>query len=181
MGSEFAQEAEWADGRELDWWLLDHPAHYRVHNLVKELNRVYRSSPALWALDSSPAGFEWLNADDNAGNTFSYLRFGNEDRQTGPVVAVAVNFNGTARESLRLGVPRPGRWKVVLDTSGYDEFGTPSQADNVLEAQEQPWDNQPWSVEVRVAALSAVWLAPVEEPALAGSTQEQSALTTGEG
>ena len=45
MGTEFAQEAEWADGRQLDWWLLDHAAHYRVHNLVKELNRVYREQP----------------------------------------------------------------------------------------------------------------------------------------
>jgi 1,4-alpha-glucan branching enzyme len=52
---------------------------------------------------------------------------------------------------------------VVLDTSGYDEFGTPSQADVVVEAQEQPWDNQPYSVEVRVAALASVWLAPVED------------------
>jgi 1,4-alpha-glucan branching enzyme len=168
MGSEFAQEAEWADGRELDWWLLDHAAHYRVHNLVKQLNNVYRDNPALWALDSSPAGFEWLNADDNAGNTFSYLRFGAEDRDSGPVVAVMVNFGGMARENLRVGVPRPGQWKVILDTSGYDEFSTPSQADVVLEAQEQPWDNQPYSVEVRVAALSAVWLAPADQQAPAG-------------
>jgi 1,4-alpha-glucan branching enzyme len=163
MGSEFAQEAEWADGRELDWWLLDHAAHYRVHNLVKQLNAVYKDNPALWSLDSSPAGFEWLNADDNAGNTLSYLRFGAEDRDSGPVVAVAVNFGGMARERLRLGVPRPGQWRVILDTSGYDEFGTPSQADVVLESQDQPWDNQPCSVEVRVAALGAVWLAPVEQ------------------
>ncbi|SES07832.1 1,4-alpha-glucan branching enzyme [Pedococcus cremeus] len=173
MGSEFAQEAEWADGRELDWWLLDHPAHYRIHNLVKELNHIYRTNPALWALDSSPAGFEWLNADDNAGNTFSYLRFGAEDRQSGPVVAVVVNFSGMAHDRMRIGVPRPGRWKVVLDTSGFDEFGTPSQADVVVEAQEHPADNQPYSVEVRVAPLSSVWLAPVEAPAIAGSVQEQ--------
>jgi len=67
-----------------------------------------------------------------------------------------------ARENLRVGVPRGGQWRVILDTSGYDEFGTPSQADVVLDAQPQPWDNQPYSVEVRVASLAAVWLAPVE-------------------
>jgi len=59
-------------------------------------------------------------------------------------------------------VPRPGDWKVILDTSGYDEFGTPSQAEVVVTAQEQGANGQPWSVEVRVAALSAVYLAPVE-------------------
>jgi 1,4-alpha-glucan branching enzyme len=171
MGSEFAQEAEWADGRELDWWLLDHAAHFRVHNLVKELNRIYRENPALWALDSDPAGFEWLDADDNAGNTYSYLRFGTRDRQ-GPVVAVAVNFGGLARDPLRIGVPRAGDWKVVLDTSGFDEFGTPSQADVVVTAQEHGAQGQPWSVEVRVAALSAVYLAPVE------SSVESSARST---
>jgi 1,4-alpha-glucan branching enzyme len=161
MGTEFAQEAEWADGRSLDWWLLDHAAHYRVHNLVKELNHVYQANPSLWALDADPAGFEWLDANDNAGNTYSYLRFGTRDRQ-GPVLAVAVNFGGLARERLRLGVPRGGEWRVVLDTSGYDELGTPSQAGVVLTAQEQPAHNQPYSVEVRVAPLSTVYLAPVD-------------------
>jgi 1,4-alpha-glucan branching enzyme len=164
MGSEFAQEAEWADGRQLDWWLLDHAAHFRVHNLVKELNRVYRDNEALWALDSNPAGFEWLNADDNSWNTYSYLRFGTEDRQ-GSVVAVVVNFGGLAREPLRVGVPRSGDWKVILDTSGYDEFGTPSQAEVVVTAQDHGANGQPWSVEVRVAALSAVYLAPVDQGA----------------
>jgi 1,4-alpha-glucan branching enzyme len=161
MGTEFAQEAEWADGRSLDWWLLDHAAHYRVHNLVKELNRVYQANPSLWALDTDPAGFEWLDANDNAGNTYSYLRFGTRDRQ-GAVLAVAVNFGGLARDRLRLGVPRGGEWRVVLDTSGYDELGTPSQAGVVLTAQEQPAHNQPFSVEVRVAPLSTVYLAPVD-------------------
>jgi 1,4-alpha-glucan branching enzyme len=164
MGTEFAQEAEWADGRGLDWWLLDHAAHYRVHNLVKELNRVYRGNKALWALDSEPAGFEWLNADDNAWNTYSYLRFGTPDRK-GPVVAIVVNFGGLARDPMRIGVPRAGDWKVILDTSGYDEFGTPSQAEVVVTAQDQGADGQPYSVEVRVAALSTVYLAPVEDTA----------------
>ena len=136
-----------------------------MHNLVKELNRVYRDNPALWALDSDPAGFEWLDADDNGGNTYSYLRFGTRDRQ-GSVVAVAVNFGGLSRDPLRLGVPHAGDWKVILDTSGYDEFGTPSQADVVVTAQEHGAHGQPYSVEVRVAALSAVYLAPVGAAAL---------------
>ena len=122
MGTEFAQEAEWADGRQLDWWLLDHAAHYRVHNLVKELNRVYRGNEALWALDSDPAGFEWLNADDNAWNTYSYLRFGTDRTAEGPVVRwwstsaawPAIRCGSACREA--------GDWKVILDTSGYDEF-----------------------------------------------------------
>jgi 1,4-alpha-glucan branching enzyme len=161
MGCEFAQPGEWADGRSLDWWLLDHAAHYRVHNLVKQLNTLYRAHPALWALDSEPAGFRWLDADDNTGNLLSYLRFSEPDTATADVVATVVNFSGEDKAWVRVGVPRPGRWEVVLDTSGYDELGTPSQADAVLEAEAAPWNDQPWSVTVRVARLSAVYLAPV--------------------
>src|SRR5699024_5526406 len=129
-------------------------------------------NPTIWALDSNPAGFEWLNADDNAWNTYSYLRFGNEDRQ-GAEVAVAVNFGGLARDPLRNGGPRAGDWKVILDTSGYDEFGTASQAEVVVTAQEHGANGQPFSVEVRVAALSAVYLAPMDQDRLvAGAPAE---------
>ncbi|WP_404381508.1 1,4-alpha-glucan branching protein GlgB [Knoellia locipacati] len=161
MGNEFAQPSEWADGKSLDWWLLDQPAHYRVHNLVKELNRVYREHPALWALDSQPAGFEWLDADDNTGNTYSFVRFSEPSREGGDVVACVVNFGGEPKEWLRVGVPSGGQWRVVLDTSGYDQHGTPSQADLVLDAVEEPWNNQPFHVVVRLAGLTAVYLAPV--------------------
>ena len=167
MGSEFAQPGEWADGRSLDWWLLDHAAHYRVHALVKELNALYRRHEALWRLDSSAAGFEWLDADDNGGNTVSYLRFADPER-TGDVVAAVVNFSGDAKEWIRIGLPRGGRWRVALDTSGFDEFSSPSQADRVLDAEAEPWHGQPYSVTVRLAALSALYLVPVDEPTVSG-------------
>ncbi len=160
MGCEFGQSDEWADSRSLDWWLLDHAAHYRVHNLVKQLNATYRETDALWALDTEPSGFEWLNADDNHGNTLSFLRFGSPDRTSGSVLAAVINFGGQGRDYLRVGLPRPGNWRVVLDTSGYDELGTPSQADVVVEADATPWDNQPYSARVHVAKLSALYLVP---------------------
>ena len=75
MGSEFAQESEWADGRSLDWWLLDQPAHMRVHALVKDMNRIYRDRREMWELDDDPAGFRWINADDSGANTISCLLY----------------------------------------------------------------------------------------------------------
>ncbi|CAN7366120.1 1,4-alpha-glucan branching protein GlgB [Knoellia sp. LjRoot47] len=181
MGCEFAQPSEWADGKSLDWWLLDQPAHYRVHNLVKELNRVYREHPALWALDSQPAGFEWLDADDNTGNTYSFVRFSEPSRQGGDVVACVVNFGGDSKEWLRVGVPSGGQWRVVLDTSGYDQHGTPSQADLVLNAVEEPWNNQPFHVTVRLAGLTAIYLAPVvagEAPQAADAQEDTGPVDT---
>ena len=159
MGCEFAQPGEWADGRSLDWWLLDHAAHFRVHNLVKSLNAVYREHPALWALDSQPAGFRWLDADDNPGNLLSYLRFAEPDG-SGDVVATVVNYGGDDKAWVRVGLPRAGRWEVLLDTNGFDEHGSPSQAGVVLEAEPTPWNDQPYSVTVGVSRLSAVYLAP---------------------
>ena len=170
MGCEFAQPSEWADGRSLDWWLLDQPGHYRVHNLVKELNRLYRAHPALWTLDSEPAGFEWLDADDNRGNTYSFVRFEDAGRRSGDVVAAIVNFGGDPKEWVRVGVPFAGRWRVILDTSGYDQHGTPSQADLELDAVEEPWNNQPFHVTVRLAGLTALYLSPVVPPATSADT-----------
>jgi 1,4-alpha-glucan branching enzyme len=160
MGCEFAQPSEWADGRSLDWWLLDHPAHYRVHNLVKELNRIYRAHDAMWAQDSDPAGFEWLNPHDNAGNTFSYVRFGQPDRGGRDAVVAIINFGGDARDGMRIGLPYDGEWEVILDTSGYDEYGSVSQAGVTVHADHQPWENQPFSGTVYVQKLSTVYLAP---------------------
>ena len=83
MGSEFAQEAEWADGRELDWWLLDHAAHYRVHNMVKQLNSVYKDNPALRALDALPAGFEWLTPTTTPATPIPTCDSGPRTRRSG--------------------------------------------------------------------------------------------------
>ncbi|MGL4745829.1 MAG: 1,4-alpha-glucan branching protein GlgB [Dermatophilaceae bacterium] len=160
MGCEFAQTAEWADSRSLDWWLLDHAAHYRVHNLVKELNAFYRAHPAMWALDAEPAGFRWLDADDTTGNLLSFLRFAEHDGR-GDLLAVIVNYSGEDKEWVRVGVPRAGQWEVVLDTSGFDEHSTPSQTGRVLDTEHQPWNDQPFSVTVRVARLSTLYVTPV--------------------
>ncbi len=169
MGCEFGQESEWADGRSLDWWLLDQPAHYRVHAQVKEMNAIYRAQRQLWEYDTNPAGFAWLNADDAPHNTFSFLRFGAGDRATdAPVTAVVANFSGQTHEPYRVGLPRGGRWQVVLDTAGYRPEA-PSSAGLVLTADSNGWDNQPYAVDVIVPALSTVWLTPVDDSSTNGA------------
>ena len=160
MGSEFAQESEWADGRSLDWWLLDQPAHMRVHALVKDMNRIYRDRREMWELDDDPAGFRWINADDSGANTISYLRIGRGDTGSdAPVMAVVVNFSGETHHAYRIGLPRGGRWRVVLDTAGYRPEA-PSSTGLMLDAEPYPWAGQPCAVNIVVPAFSAVWLAP---------------------
>ena len=83
MGSEFGQGAEWSQERGLDWWSLDDDYHSGTRRLVRDLNEAYRSAPALWALDYSPEGFGWIDANDAAGNTLSFLRFSGASRKPG--------------------------------------------------------------------------------------------------
>ncbi|HET7303811.1 MAG TPA: 1,4-alpha-glucan branching protein GlgB [Segeticoccus sp.] len=172
MGCEFGQEAEWADARSLDWWLLDQPAHWGLHSLVRDLNTAYRSRPQLWQLDSDPAGFEWIDANDSAGNTFSYLRFGHEEAVSSrgssdvaaggrrPVLANVVNFSGTPHGNYRLGLPRPGRWNEVVNTDAGDYGGSGVGNLGGVVAEEVPWHGQPCSAVLTLPPLGALWLEP---------------------
>ncbi|MHB8186989.1 MAG: 1,4-alpha-glucan branching protein GlgB [Dermatophilaceae bacterium] len=161
MGAEFAQESEWADGRSLDWWLLDQPAHYGVHALVKDLNNVYRSRPAMWELDHDPEGFQWIDANDAAGNTFSFLRFGSAGPDgVRPALASIVNFSGGPHYAYRLGLPHAGRWNEILNTDveGYGGSGVGNLGS--VQAEAMPWHGQPYSALLTLPPLGAVWLEP---------------------
>ena len=76
MGAELGQESEWAEARELDWWLLEHSEHRGVHNLVRDLNKAYVESPAIWSRDDEAGSFAWINADDADRNVYSFVRTG---------------------------------------------------------------------------------------------------------
>lgn len=133
-----------------------------MHALVKDLNHLYAIRRELWELDDDPAGFSWLNADDAPANTISFLRIGRGDVATdAPVMAVVINFSGATHHAYRIGLPRGGRWRVVMDTAGYHPWA-PSSTGAVLEAEPHPWAGHPAAVNLVVPALSAVWLVPDE-------------------
>ncbi|GAB95694.1 1,4-alpha-glucan branching enzyme [Kineosphaera limosa] len=162
MGQEFAQEAEWADARSLDWWLLDHEPHWRMHKLVKDLNHLYVSHPALWELDNDWSGFTWIDANDASGNTYSYLRFGHADENgERPTMAVIANFSGAEHHHYRVGLPKAGPWKEVLNTDSVDYGGSGVGNLGQIVAEEVPWHGQPYSALVTLPKLGAVWFEPV--------------------
>ena len=120
MGAELGQESEWAEARELDWWLLDHPEHEGVHSLVRDLNRVYAETPALYARDHEPDGFEWLDADDSQRNVFAFVR-----RAPGePDLVCVANFAAVPHEGYHLALPRPGTWDEVVNTDAETYTGS---------------------------------------------------------
>jgi 1,4-alpha-glucan branching enzyme len=161
MGGEFGQGGEWAEQRSLDWWLLDDPDgdgayHLGVQRLVRDLNRAYGESSALWTRDSDPQGFQWIDANDAAGNVLSFLRRGADDS----VLACVVNFAGMPHEDYRVGLPRAGGWREVLNTDAYDYGGSGVGNMGRVEADEHPWHGMSASAIVRVPPLGVVWLIP---------------------
>jgi 1,4-alpha-glucan branching enzyme len=154
MGSEFAQESEWAESRELDWWLLDHVEHRGVQSLVRDMNKVYAANPALWSLDNDPTGFSWIDANDSANNVFSFVRRGED----GSMLACVANFSAVPHEHYRLGLPAAGRWDEVLNTDADTYWGSGVGNLGGVTAGEESWHGQAASATLTVPPLGAVWL-----------------------
>ncbi len=112
MGQEFGQMSEWSEGRELDWWMLDQPAHRELHGFVAELNRVYRERPALWARDSDASAFTRVGAPHWNPNVSAFIR---RDGR-GDTVAVVCNFSGVPLHDYELELPHDGTWDEILNT-----------------------------------------------------------------
>jgi 1,4-alpha-glucan branching enzyme len=154
MGIEMGQESEWAEARELDWWLLDHPEHRGVQSLVRDLNKVYGETSALWSRDNDPGTFSWIDANDAGRNTFSFVRRGTDGRD---LVCVA-NFAATPHEGYRLGLPSDGVWEEVLNTDAQSYTGSGVGNLGAVNAVEGEWSGQPAHADLVVPPLATVWL-----------------------
>ena len=162
MGSEFGQDAEWAESRSLDWWHLDDPAHRGILQLVTDLNTRYKELDALWSLDVDPAGFQWIDANDATRQraVVPALRqagaAGTAGRRRSALACVA-NFSGAPHHGYRIGLPRPGHWREVLnsDAEGYGGSGVGNLGG--IEAVAEPWHGQPYSATVAAPPLGTVW------------------------
>ena len=154
MGCEFAQSNEWNNESSLDWHLLDHAPHRGVQQLVRDLNRLYRTTPALYQRDSSPEGFRWIDGGNAADSVLSWVRFGNDGT---PPVLVVVNFTPVPRPGFRVGVPQAGHWDEVLNSDaaiyGGSDTGTPGGAT----AGDIPAHGCAASIEITVPPLAAVF------------------------
>jgi 1,4-alpha-glucan branching enzyme len=169
MGSEFGQGAEWSQERGLDWWSLDDDYHSGTRRLVHDLNEAYRSAPALWALDYSPEGFGWIDANDAAGNTLSFLRFSGGSGKPGgsgepaagaAVLACIANFSGDPHSQYRVGLPHAGRWREVINTDAQGYGGSGVGNLGVVDAVPEPWHGRPASAVITLPPLGVLWLVP---------------------
>jgi 1,4-alpha-glucan branching enzyme len=158
MGGEFGQPREWSESRSLDWDLTREPLHRGVQSLLRDLNAVYRATPALYSEDSRPTGFQWIDANDSAGNVLSFLRRGTDDS----CVACVANFAGVPHEGYRIGLPSTGPWREVLNTDadGYGGSGVGNLGQVI--AEDKPWHGLPASAVVRLPPSGVLFLAPAD-------------------
>ena len=156
MGTEFGQEAEWSEQHGLDWWLADIPAHKGMQLLTKDLNELYRSTPALYTRDNEPGGFQWINGGDADHNVLSFVRW---DTEGNPLVC-AINFSGGPHVGYTLGVPSAGAWTEVLNTdhASYGGSGVLNAGD--LKASDEGQDGQPATLTVTLPPLGAAYFKP---------------------
>ncbi|MEU0409181.1 1,4-alpha-glucan branching enzyme [Streptomyces griseorubiginosus] len=156
MGQEFAQGAEWSEEHGPDWWLLDpaysaEPDHRGVRDLVRDLNTVYRETPALWQRDTDPGGFRWVVGDAAEDNVFAFLRY---DTHGGPLLAVS-NLSPVVRHDYRLVVPGDvPAWQEVLNTDASRYGGSDLVAPDPVKSQDG-------AVTLTLPPLATMWLTPV--------------------
>jgi 1,4-alpha-glucan branching enzyme len=120
MGGEFGQRREWTHDGELEWWVTRLPEHAGMQRWVSDLNRVYRNEPALYRIDFSPDGFEWLEVDNADYSVIAFLRKGGGD--VAPVL-VACNFTPVPRTNFLIGVPKRGMWREILNSDAREYGG----------------------------------------------------------
>ncbi len=157
MGSELGQRGEWHAGRELDWGLLAHGPHVGLQRLMRDLNRLYRELPALYELDFESGGFAWSDCHDADQSVLSYLRYARD----GACILVALNFTPVPRQGYRLGVPRAGGWRELLNSDSAFYGGSDLGNGSGLAARPQAHLGFPASLDLTLPPLAAVILAPV--------------------
>ncbi len=157
MGGELGEWDEWDADESLHWNLLEYPEHAGVHALVRDLNRIYRETPALWEVDFEPEGFRWLEANDASNNVLAFARL--DSASARPLVCV-LNLSPVPREDYRVGMPLPGRWREVLNTDSPYYGGTGVGNLGSVVADAVPWHDQPFSAPLALPPLAALWLVP---------------------
>lgn len=143
MGQEFAQAQEWSEARELDWYLLQNPDHKKIQDWMKDLLHIYQKNKAMYELDASWEGFEWINADDRDRSIFSFVRKSKDGKNN---LLFVINFTPMARDDYRVGVPRRKTYKLILNSEDKKFNGTDTTArPDSYKAVKSECDGRPYS------------------------------------
>lgn len=153
MGMEFAQGDEWSFSKSLDWYVLDYPLHQGVRQLLRDMNRLYKNTPALYANEFESQGFEWIDCHDSVQSVLAYLRKHGDE-----FVIVIVNFTPVPRFDYRIGVPRAGRYRECLNSDSAFYAGSNLGNGGELHAESIPWMEREFSLALTLPPLAGIVL-----------------------
>ncbi len=154
MGGEFGQRREWTHEGELEWWVSSRPEHAGIQRFVRTLNQAYREEPALYRIDFSPEGFEWIDAGNADASVLLFLR----RDQHGSTVLVACNFTPLPRENVIVGVPQLGVWREFLNSDAVDYGGAGWGNLGQVEAAPLASHGRPYSLTLTLPPLAVIYL-----------------------
>ena len=154
MGSEFAQFIEWDYKKELDWFLLEYPIHSGMQAYSAALNEFYQAHPALWKIDDGWAGFGWTNVDDRDESAIAFMRYANDGT---PDVMCCCNFTPNPVVGFKVGLPAEGTLTEVLNSDDSRFGGSGVSNDEPVEAVEEAFGDMPFSAQITLPPLSAVY------------------------
>jgi 1,4-alpha-glucan branching enzyme len=158
MGGEFGQRAEWNENSQLDWWLLDAgPYHRGLQQFVADLNKLYLAAPGLWQSDYDPGGFYWIDCTDRDNSVLSFVRQAADGSNQ---LAVILNLTPVLREKYRVGLPRAGKWREILNSDAAVYGGSNQGNLGGVSAEKIPCHSQSCSAEFRLPPLGVLVLQP---------------------
>jgi len=163
MGGEFGQWREWNETESLDWHLLEDPAHKGIQNLIRDLNRIYATENSLWEVDGEHEGFQWIDANNAPENIVSFIR---RSQSNGRELVCVCNFSPVLRENHRLGLPRPGQYRLLVNTDAEEFGGSGIEIADSVDAEENPFHGQAYSASITLPPLTTLWF---EAPTLIDS------------
>ena len=153
QGAEFGQSEEWNFQQSLDWHLLQYKPHKGVQTLIKDLNKLYKSEPALFQKQFTAEGFEWIDYNDAENSVFTYIRKGNNEEDN---LVVACNMTPVPQENYKLGLPKAGKLKEVFNSDLKKYFGSGEFKNKVKTTSETPWNFRDHSIEITIPPLGMV-------------------------
>ncbi|MGH9483128.1 MAG: alpha amylase C-terminal domain-containing protein, partial [Terriglobales bacterium] len=153
MGGELGQDGEWNHDSSLEWHLLQYPLHHGVMRWVADLNHAYRATPALHQRDFAAHGLRWVDCNDALQSTLSWLREG----ESGDQVLIVCNFTPVPRLGYRVGAPRSGCWREILNSDALEYGGSGVGNLGGVPSTGQPWHGQPDSLVIALPPLGCVF------------------------
>lgn len=158
MGCDFGQRDEWNHEKSLDWHLLQYSPHQQLNNFYCELNRIYKSEPALHQNEFHPQTFEWIDHSDFEQSVISFIRQNVTTVKEQEKVIVIFNFTPVPRENYRIGVPCPGIWREILNTNDERFGGSGVGHFDMIQAKKEKWHGHNHSIQITLPPLGALFL-----------------------